>query len=157
MTPTGLYEELRASHARQRQLCSRLTRTRATNPEARRALFRALRAELAAHAAAEERYLYVPILMFDMGLNSARHALAEHHEMDELVEDLQKLDPGGTAWGAKAAELAAKVRHHLKEEETKFFQVSGKLLTETQKLRLAKQYRRDYERMLGPAARSVTP
>jgi len=111
-------------------------------------LFRELRIELAAHAAAEERYLYVPILMYDMGLNSARHALAEHHEMDELVEDLQALDSAGEAWGTKASELVHKVRHHLREEETKFFQVSGKLLRPAQKVRLAEQYRKDYGRML---------
>lgn len=148
----NLYDELRASHAKQRRLCSSLVRTQAGNAARREAVFRELRIELAAHAAAEERYLYVPILMYDMGLNSARHALAEHHEMDELVEALQALKADGEAWGAKAAELAHKVRHHLKEEETKFFQVSGKLLSDTQKLRLAAQYRTDYERMLSVAA-----
>lgn len=145
---TSIYDELRASHTKQRRLCSSMVRTLAKNPEKREALFRELRIELAAHAAAEERYLYVPILMYDMGLNSARHALAEHHDMDELVEDLQALDSAGEAWGTKASELAHKVRHHLKEEETKFFQVSGKLLSDSQKLRLAGQYRKDYERML---------
>lgn len=150
---TTIYDELRASHATQRRLCSSLVRTQAGNPKKREAVFRELRIELAAHAAAEERYLYVPILMFDMGLNSARHALAEHHEMDELVEDLGALSASGDAWGTKAIELAHKVRHHLKEEETKFFQVSGKLLTDTQKLRLATQYRRDFERMVGVAGK----
>lgn len=148
-----LYDELRASHAKQRRLCSSIVRTLAGNPAKRESLFRELRIELAAHAAAEERYLYVPILMYDMGLNSARHALAEHHEMDELVEGLQALDAGGEAWGAQAGELVHKVRHHLKEEETKFFQVSGKLLSATRKERLAVQYRKDYERMLAVAAR----
>jgi hypothetical protein len=150
---TTIYDELRASHAKQRRLCSSMVRTLAKNPKKREALFRELRIELAAHAAAEERYLYVPILMYDMGLNSARHALAEHHEMDELVEDLQALNSDGEAWGTKASELAHKVRHHLKEEETKFFQVSGKLLSASQKLRLAGQYRKDYERMLAVAAK----
>ena len=145
---TSIYDELGASHAKQRRLCSSMVRTLARNPAKREALFRELRIELAAHAAAEERYLYVPILMYDTGLNSARHALAEHHEMDELVEDLQALDSAGEAWGTKASELVRKVRHHLKEEETKFFQVSGKLLSAAQKARLAGQYRKDYERML---------
>jgi hypothetical protein len=149
---TNIYDELRASHAKQRRLCSSMVRTLARNPAKRTALFRELRIELAAHAAAEERYLYVPILMYDMGLNSARHALAEHHEMDELVEALEALDAAGEAWGTKAGELVHKVRHHLKEEETKFFQVSGKLLSATQKLRLAGQYRKDYARMLSLAA-----
>ena len=67
--------------------------------------------------------------------------------MDELVEDLQALDPTGDAWGLKAGELVHKVRHHLKEEETKFFQVSGKLLTDAQKVKLARQYRTDFDRM----------
>ncbi|NRF66959.1 hemerythrin domain-containing protein [Aquincola sp. S2] len=148
-----LYDDLRASHVTQRRLCTSLVRTGAKNPAKRQQVFRELRIELAAHAAAEERYLYVPILMYDMGLNTARHALAEHHDMDELVEDLQALDPAGEAWGAKAIELAHKVRHHLQEEETKFFQLSGKLLSETRKLRLARQYRSDYERMLKAAAK----
>ena len=149
---TNIYDELRASHAKQRRLCSSMVRTLARNPAKREALFRDLRVELAAHAAAEERYLYVPILMYDAGLNSARHALAEHHEMDELVEDLQALDSAGEAWGIKASGLVHKVRHHLKEEETKFFQVSGKLLSPAQKVRLAEQYRKDYRRMLELAA-----
>lgn len=87
-------------------------------------LFTALRIELAAHAAAEERFLYVPILMDDRGLDSSRHALHEHHEIDELVEDLQSLDPRHAAWLKKARELSEKVHHHLREEEKKFFQVS---------------------------------
>ena len=145
-TPT-IYDALRASHETQRALCMSLVRTGAKNPARRREVFGALRVELAAHAAAEERYLYVPMMMLDAGLDSARHALSEHHQMDELVEDLQALDPAGEAWGAKAGELAHKVRHHLKEEETKFFQVSGKLLSAPQKTALAAQYLADFERM----------
>lgn len=152
MAKTTIYDALRESHETQRSLCTRLVRTGAKNPQQRLELFRTLRKELAAHAAAEERYLYVPILMYDMGLNSARHALSEHHEIDELVEDLGKLDPAGEAWGDKAKALTHQVRHHLKEEETKFFQVSGKLLTATQKTQLARQYRADYARLLNEGA-----
>lgn len=143
-----IYDALRASHERQRTLCTRMVRTRATNPEARQAVLRELALELAAHAAAEERYLYAPILMHDMGLQPSRHALAEHHELDELVEALRALAPSGEPWGEKAKELAHQVRHHLKEEEHGFFQVSGKILTEAQKTRLAGQYLRDHARML---------
>lgn len=50
-------------------------------------------------------------------------------------------------WLAKARKLSEKVHHHLKEEEKKFFQVSGKILNATQKTRLARQYRKDFARM----------
>jgi hypothetical protein len=146
MAPTDLYEELRASHALQRALLRQLTRSKPGTRE-RSDLLTAARIELGAHEAAEERFLYVPMLLDDMGLNSSRHALHEHHQIDELVEDLRKLDPAGAAWLDKARELSKKVHHHLREEERKFFQVSGKILGAAQKARSARGYRRDYERM----------
>lgn len=145
MTPS-IYEALRQSHEVQRSLCRRLVRA---TPEGgkRETILRELRIELAAHAASEERFLYAPILMDDMGLNSSRHALAEHHDIDECVEALSQADYEGGSWQAKARQLSHEVHHHLKEEETKFFQVSGKILTDTQKTKLAKQYLADFERM----------
>ncbi|CAM3710916.1 hemerythrin domain-containing protein [Bordetella tumulicola] len=141
-----IYEALRASHETQRSLCRKLMR--ATPQSGRRGeVFRELRIELAAHAAAEERFLYAPILMDDMGLSPSRHALAEHHEIDECVEELSKVDEQGDAWSNHAKKLSHKVHHHLREEETKFFQTSGKILTEAQKTSLAKRYVKDFERM----------
>ena len=87
--PETIYDALRESHALQRSLCRKLLRSQPH--DARRGeLFRELRIELAAHEAAEERYLYVPMLMDDMGLNSSRHALHEHHELDELILALNR-------------------------------------------------------------------
>lgn len=145
MTET-IYDALRESHATQRSLCRRLLRSKPG--DARRAeLFRELRIELAAHAAAEERFLYAPILMSDAGLDVSRHALHEHHQLDELVEKLQKGEPGDRGWMATAKALSHKVHHHLREEEKKFFQVSGKILGAREKLSMARKYRRDYLRM----------
>ena len=144
--PESLYDAVRESHETQRSLCRRLLRSRPGTRE-RLDLFTALRIELAAHAAAEERFLYVPILMADRGPNSSRPALPAHHPIDELVEDLQSLDPRHAAWLKKARELSQKVHHHLREEEKKFFQVSGRILTTTKKTQLARQYRRDHARM----------
>ena len=152
MTET-IYDALRESHAIQRSLCRRLLRSHAATAE-RTALFSQLRIELAAHEAAEERYLYVPMLMHDAGLDASRHALHEHHQLDELVEELQVVHKAGRRWMATARELSAKVHHHLREEEKKFFQLSGKLLTATQKLRLATAYRRDRARLLKTLAES---
>jgi len=106
-----------------------------------------LRIELAAHAAAEERFLYAVILMDDTGLQPSRHALAEHHDIDECVEKLHKSDFSGEAWLDHARKLSSEVHHHLKEEESKFFQISGKILSSAQKKRLAGRYRRDFTRM----------
>ena len=142
-----IYDALRESHEIQRSLLRKLLRSKPGTQE-RLALFREVRIELEAHEAAEERYLYAPILMDDAGLSSSRHALHEHHEMDELVEDLHKADADGGQWLAVARKLSEKVHHHLREEETKFFQVTGKILSDTAKVLAARRYRKDYARML---------
>jgi len=146
MSATNIYEALRQSHDVQRTLCQDLINAEPDSGR-RQEIFKLLKVELAAHAAAEERFLYAPILMDDMGLNSSRHALAEHHEIDEYVEDLASAESRGGSWLAKAKKLAEEVEHHLEEEEKKFFQVSGKILTDKQKVQLGKQYLHDYERM----------
>jgi hypothetical protein len=145
--PDNIYDALRESHAIQRSLCRQLLRSK-PHEQHRIATFSSLRIELAAHAAAEERFLYAPILMDDMGLSSSRHALHEHHEMDELVEQMQHADTSGRQWLGIARELSHEVHHHLREEEKKFFQVSGRILKDAQKVSLAGRYRRDYARML---------
>lgn len=142
-----IYDALRESHEIQRSLCRELLMSK-PHTQHRIATFSELRVELAAHAAAEERFLYAPILMDDMGLYSSRHALHEHHEIDELIEELQKKDTSGRGWLATAKKLSHEVNHHLSEEEKKFFQVSGKILSDSQKRTLARQYRKDYTRML---------
>ena len=144
--PDTIYDALRESHEVQRTLLRQLVRSKPGTRE-RIDLFTQTRIELQAHEAAEERFLYVPILMDDRGLLSSRHALHEHHQIDELVEELQKLRPSDDAWLDKARELSKKVHHHLREEEKKFFQVSGKILGASEKSRLAKAYRKDYASM----------
>lgn len=142
-----IYDALRESHERQRALCRKLVRARAERAY-REALQRELRIELAAHAAAEERFLYAVILLDDRGLDASRHALHEHHEIDECVEALQRADILAPTWSDAAKALSHEVHHHLREEESKFFQVSGKILTDSQKSRLAGRYRRDFARMV---------
>ncbi|MCW5668465.1 MAG: hemerythrin domain-containing protein [Hydrogenophaga sp.] len=142
----NIYEALRESHETQRTLCRRLVRTKPEDPRAQE-IFKELRIELAAHAAAEERYLYAQILFDDMGLDSSRHALHEHHEIDECVEALEEARNKPEAWPALAKKLSHEVHHHLREEERKFFQLSGKILSDRQKVSLASQYRSDLDRM----------
>ena len=69
----------------------------------------------------------------DVGLDITRHALSEHHEMDELVEQLEQTDMSSPSWLATAKQLSEKVHHHLKEEEHKFFSKLEKFLKTTKK------------------------
>lgn len=144
---SDLYEALRESHDIQRELAATMSDGRHSG-EDRKQAFLDLAIELEAHAAAEERFLYAPMLMDDEGLSSSRHALAEHHELEEMANKMRGVDPTGDEFAEMADKLAHEVVHHLDEEEHGFFQLSGRILSDEQKVQLADSYRSDYERML---------
>ena len=139
----NIFEALRTSHETQRALADQLIRTQG-NSDDRDLVFKELRAELSAHAAAEERFFYVPLIAHDMTQEPSRHGIAEHHEMDELVEKLEDTDFSSPAWLATAKELHHKIYHHLKDEEQGVFQLAGKVLTEAEKISLAKDYEGEF-------------
>jgi len=139
----NIFEALRLSHDTQRALATHLLQTEGKSPE-RAELFRELKHELAAHAAAEERCFYTPLIAFDATMAQARHGMAEHHEMDELVETLNGIDLSSSGWLAHFRKLRDKVFHHLDDEEHAIFQLAGKVLSEAEKTRLAKAYEEEF-------------
>jgi hypothetical protein len=139
----NIFEALRVSHDTQRALAARLMASGPDGPERHR-IFLDLKRELKAHETAEERCFYVPLIEHDATVNASRHAIHEHHQMDEMVEDLEGKPLNAPGWMAGARALCDKIEHHLKEEESKFFQEAGKVLTEGQKMSLAKAYEAEF-------------
>ena len=80
----NIFEALREDHQTQRSLADILIKT-SGDSDGRAEIFAKLKAELSAHAAAEERHFYVPLMRDDMTQEKARHSVAEHHELDLLV------------------------------------------------------------------------
>lgn len=143
----NIFEALRESHERQRTYANALIQTSGDTPE-RVEAYKQLKSELQAHETAEERHFYIPLMEFDNGVDLSRHAISEHHEMDEMMETLDETEMSSPAWLATAKKLSEKVHHHLKEEEQKFFQQAGKLLDDQQKEALAGQYLKEYKAQL---------
>ena len=143
----NIFEALRESHDRQRGYADSLIQTHGDSQE-RVEAYKQLKAELQAHETAEERFFYIPLMKHDNGVALSRHAISEHHEMDEMMEALDETEMSSPAWLATAKKLSQKVHHHLKEEEQKFFQVAGKLLNDQQKESLAGEYVKEYEEQL---------
>jgi hypothetical protein len=150
-----IFEALRESHEKQRAFSEKLIQTSGDTPE-RRELFELLKNELFAHAVAEDRFLYIPLMMSDAGLNITRHALSEHHEMDELLEKLTETEFSNSGWLAIAKKLSEVVHHHLQEEEHSFFQQAGKILADNQKKELAQKYQTEYTKYLNKDKDSLT-
>jgi hypothetical protein len=140
-----IFEALRADHEIQREFIDLLVDT-VGNSDERTEVFVNLRRELQAHAAAEERYFYVPLMESDTTQDKARHSVAEHKELDDFVEQLEQYDMGGSQWLQTARELRERLLHHLDEEEHEVFQVAGKVLSDADKRQLADDYASDMRR-----------
>jgi hypothetical protein len=137
----NIFEAIREDHDKQRDLLSKLVKTSGDTSK-RDELFEAVKKQLQVHADAEERHFYKPLISSDMMQEHARHGIAEHHEIDELIEQMEKTDYDSSAWLKIAKDLKHKVEHHLEDEEHSFFQMAGKVFNETQKKTLADFYQK---------------
>ena len=134
-----IFEALRQDHEKQRLLLKILNET-SGDTGARREYYDELKAQLEGHAVAEERHFYSPLMEYDQAIDLSRHGIAEHHEIDELLEKLDATDMSSPAWLHHLKSLREKVEHHLEDEEQEFFQIAGRVLNDNQKEQLAKGY-----------------
>ena len=142
----NIFEALRQEHEIQRNLVAKLVETHGDTQE-RKKIFEQLKHELKIHADAEERHFYIPLIKKDLTQEKARHSVAEHHEMDELIEQLEDTEMDASNWLKIAKELEHKVIHHLDEKEQEVFQMAGKALTDNQKTSLASDYNKEIKKM----------
>lgn len=146
MTQT-IFETLRADHDEHRALMNKIAETSGNSAE-RRDAFRVLRKELESHAAAEERCLYANMLQSPSAVEMARHAIAEHHDVDELIGTLESKNYDDGQWLIAFRKLKDHVEHHMQEEEHGVFQLAGKVLGNSQKAELADAFTREKQREL---------
>jgi len=136
---TTIFEAIRKDHDTQRELLNKLVET-SGDTKVRHSLYLKVKNELDVHAQAEERHFYKPLISNDMMQEHARHGIAEHHEIDELLAKLDDTEMDSSAWLKIAKNLQEKVEHHLEDEEHTFFQLAGKVFSNKEKESLAKDY-----------------
>lgn len=135
----NIYKAIKNDHDIQRNLCAKILKTSGDSQE-RRDIWEELKKELEVHEVAEERFFYSPLIDTDKMQEDARHGMAEHHEMDELIEELDDTDMSSPHWIATAEKLVEKVEHHLKDEEEDFFKKAKDIYSKEEAESLAKSY-----------------
>lgn len=135
----NIYDALRDDHETQRRLVDLLVETHGDSDD-RAELFERTKEALKAHAAAEERCFYIPLMEHDRTQDKARHSVSEHHEIDELLEALEDEDFSSPGWLPRAEKLQELVRHHLDEEEREVFPVAQKTLHQEEARRLGELF-----------------
>lgn len=115
-----IFARLKRDHDKHRELLDRLLKTEGDTAE-RRSLFEELTRELKSHASAEEQALYSTMMRKPPTTDETRHSVAEHHEIEEALNDLAATDMSAGAWLHKLKDLDHDYRHHIDEEEEEHF------------------------------------
>ena len=115
-----IFARLKRDHDKHRDLLDKMGKTHGESDE-RKALLEEFTKEVKSHASAEEQALYSTMLRKPDTTDETRHSVAEHHEIEEALNDLAATDMSSSAWMAKFKQLDHDYRHHIDEEEQDHF------------------------------------
>ncbi len=149
-----IFERLKEDHDRHRELFDRIEATHGESEE-RKELFEQLTKELKGHAAAEEQALYSTMMRKPETTDETRHSVAEHHEIDEALNDIAATDMSSGAWLTKFKQLRHDYLHHIDEEEEDHFPDFAEHLTDRDEQFMEAVFERRKQRETSQA--DVTP
>ncbi|MFK8002640.1 MAG: hemerythrin domain-containing protein [Polyangiales bacterium] len=134
-----VFDELKNDHTTQRTLMRLMLKTN-EGTKGRKELFQRFRAALEAHAAAEDRVLYSPLLADAVGRRHAAHSIGEHEEIRDMLESLAQTDPDSPEWIKRAQVLVKANKHHMDEEEHDIFPLAREALSRTEVKEMSREY-----------------
>ena len=152
MATPAIFDRLIEDHEKHRSLFEALAKCA---PREADGLFTTLTKELKGHAAAEEQALYSTMMRKPPTTSETRHSVAEHHEIEEMLNDLAATDAGSDAWRTKFDALRHRYLHHIEEEEDDHFPDFAKHLTQEDEVHMRAVF--DLRKREEEAAAEVTP
>jgi hemerythrin superfamily protein len=149
-----IFGRLIMDHELHRDLIDALGETQGDSEE-RAELFERLTKEVKSHAAAEEQALYSTMMRKPETTEETRHSVAEHQEIQELLNDLAATPMSSGAWLTKFREFSDRYLHHVDEEERDNFHDYAKYLTEEDEQHMRKVF--ESRKQAESAEAKVTP
>ncbi len=141
MATQDIFARLKEDHDRHRELLDEIGDTSGESDERKR-LFEEFTKEVKGHAAAEEQALYSTMLRKPPTTDDTRHSVAEHHEIEEAINDLAATEMSSSAWLTKFKQLDHDYRHHIDEEEEEHFPDFAKHLNDDDVQHMKKVFER---------------
>lgn len=136
---TDIFDRIREDHDKHRTLIELIAKTHGDS-RGRRELFPKLANEVRAHAHAEERTFYAELMTHRESRDQAGHSVKEHHEAEEIIDELLEKDYSDPGWLNRFHTLAEELRHHMDEEQEEVFPLAGRVLSEERKRELVAEF-----------------
>ena len=132
----NIFADLKKDHEIHRDLLKRMS-DKQLGKEDRKKLLEKFRVELTAHAAAEEESLYAAMLAKPKLRDDARHSVAEHKEIDDLLNETTKVEADSAEFWEQFEKLKKRYLHHVDEEEQEMFENAAEGLSKQEEARIA--------------------
>jgi hypothetical protein len=123
-----IYGVIKQDHDTARAMLKALKATGDSAGARRNKLYPALKRELMMHQQVEDAVFYATLKAEKKTRPDALEAANEHHLVDVLLEELDIMPKDNDEWTAKFGVLSELVDHHMREEETEFFEHARKAI-----------------------------
>ena len=120
---------LKADHEKAKKLMTELEETTERAVKTREQKWAKLLKELTIHENIEEEIFYPALIEHPKAKDIVLEAMAEHHLVDDIVEQLKDTPFDDEHWGAKFTVTKENVEHHIEEEETEMFKVARQVFS----------------------------
>jgi hemerythrin superfamily protein len=128
---SDIYQEIKIDHDRHRALLDTIEDTSGDSAKRNQA-WNEFFHDVKAHAAAEEETFYSKLISKTWGQDAARHSVAEHKELDDLMEELHEMDMAHGSWLQKFKTFKHDYLHHIEEEEDELFTRAKEVIPESE-------------------------
>jgi hypothetical protein len=140
-----IYALIESDHRAVEELFAKLETEQDLRPRER--LFEQLKAEILRHKEIEERTFYAALSTLPEIADLVEEAMEEHVDAEELLQELDGLDPEEDEWPATLQELREEVEHHVTTEENEIFAAARQALTAEQARKLAQEFQAEKQRL----------
>lgn len=112
---------LKADHDKVKKLLAELETTTERGVKTREALYTTIRREMTVHEIVEEEIFYPTLKEHPRAAEIVLEGYEEHHVVDLLMGEMDRLPMDDEQWGAKAKVMKENIEHHIEEEEGDMF------------------------------------
>ena len=112
---------LEADHVKVKRLLAELEATTERGVKTRSELFATIKGELTIHEIIEEEIFYPALKSHPRATDIVLEGYQEHHIVDVLMGELERLYVSDETWGPKAKVMQENIEHHIEEEEGEMF------------------------------------
>jgi hemerythrin-like domain-containing protein len=123
---------LKDDHDRIKKLLAQIKETTERAEKTRAELFSEIKQGLTVHEVIEEEIFYPALKEHPKAKEIVLEGYEEHHVVDEIMGELEGLDPTDESFGPKAKVMAENVEHHIEEEEGEMFEQARRVFDDSE-------------------------